>query len=218
MASGENAGQDRLTLDMLKNIPERKDPMDMFSSTISDDIDEDELEQVLQTTDPIEGEEHIEDSEALRTYMLSFPGAKSVRFFRRYGSWKGYLILRNEDSAIQALTSFDASRFPQLRVRQAAGNKATLKFHVPAPSGKTPPVPYRGDDPSVSSVSLSSVDPNDDRLPLLPLSDVPTLRALYRTRKLQQRDQSYAPNDAYNQTVSFCFYVSVTSSFHAQCL
>ncbi|KAF2005380.1 hypothetical protein P154DRAFT_457349 [Amniculicola lignicola CBS 123094] len=204
--SGKNAGQGRLTLDMLKSIPERKDAMEMFSSTISDDIDEDELEQVLQNTGPIEGEEHIEDSEALRTYLLSFPGARSVRFFRRYGSWKGYIMLRNEDSAIQALTSFDASRFPQLRVRQAAGNKATLKFHVPAPDDKVPPVPYRGDDASVSSASLSSVDPNDDRLPLLPLSDVPTLRALYRTRKLRQRDQSYAPNDAYNQTVSFCFY------------
>ncbi|KAF1915484.1 hypothetical protein BDU57DRAFT_274856 [Ampelomyces quisqualis] len=38
------------------------------------------------------------------------------------------------------------------------------------------------------------------------LVDIPTIRALYRSRRLLQRDQSFAPNDAYNQVISFCYH------------
>jgi O-acetyl-ADP-ribose deacetylase (regulator of RNase III)/DNA-binding transcriptional ArsR family regulator len=38
------------------------------------------------------------------------------------------------------------------------------------------------------------------------VSNIPTVRSLYRSRRLLQRDQSYAPNDTYNQVISFCYH------------
>jgi O-acetyl-ADP-ribose deacetylase (regulator of RNase III) len=40
----------------------------------------------------------------------------------------------------------------------------------------------------------------------LNVSSIPTVRLLYRSRRLLQRDQSYAPNDTYNQVISFCYH------------
>lgn len=40
----------------------------------------------------------------------------------------------------------------------------------------------------------------------LQLSDIPTLRSLYRSRRLLQRDQSFNPNDSYNQVISLCHH------------
>jgi O-acetyl-ADP-ribose deacetylase (regulator of RNase III) len=42
--------------------------------------------------------------------------------------------------------------------------------------------------------------------PFLDISDIPTIRSMYRTRRLLQRDQGFAPNDAYNQIISFCYH------------
>jgi O-acetyl-ADP-ribose deacetylase (regulator of RNase III) len=64
-------------------------------------------------------------------------------------------------------------------------------------------------DESLSSVSLSYVEPDDNgegRLPILTASEIPTLHTLYRSRQLQQRDQSYAPNDSYNDIISYCYH------------
>jgi O-acetyl-ADP-ribose deacetylase (regulator of RNase III) len=52
--------------------------------------------------------------------------------------------------------------------------------------------------------SYSTEDGN--QLATLTVADIPTVRSLYRTRRLQQRDQSFAPNDTYNQIVSFCHH------------
>ncbi|KAF2866630.1 hypothetical protein BDV95DRAFT_584351 [Massariosphaeria phaeospora] len=62
--------------------------------------------------------------------------------------------------------------------------------------------------PSKTEVPLPHDGKQNDesRLPILSISDIPTLRLLYKSRKLLQRDQSYAPNDAHNQVVSFCYY------------
>jgi hypothetical protein len=51
-------------------------------------------------------------------------------------------------------------------------------------------------------------DEGDDaeKLPILSVAEIPTLRSLYRSRKLQQHDQKYTPDDAYNQVISFTFY------------
>jgi hypothetical protein len=97
-------------------------------SNESDDIGEQELEQMLQAPDSPKEEEIFEETEMFRTYLLSLPGSKFVRFFRRYGYWKGLLVFKDEDSAIEALTSFDVSRFPKVKIRQAVGHRATLKF------------------------------------------------------------------------------------------
>ena len=44
------------------------------------------------------------------------------------------------------------------------------------------------------------------RQPIITTAEIPTLRSLYQSRRLLQRDQSFAPNDAYNQMISFCHY------------
>lgn len=69
------------------------------------------------------------------------------------------------------------------------------------------------DDPSgpkelPPSVSASYDQEEDDypQAPILGVSDIPTLRSMYRSRQLLQRDQSYAPNDSYNQMISFCYH------------
>jgi len=41
---------------------------------------------------------------------------------------------------------------------------------------------------------------------VLSVSNIPTIRSMYRTRRLLQRDQGFAPNDTYNQTISFCYH------------
>lgn len=45
-----------------------------------------------------------------------------------------------------------------------------------------------------------------EKQPILQTKDIPTLRSLYRSRRLLQLDQSYAPNDSYNRMISFCNY------------
>lgn len=46
----------------------------------------------------------------------------------------------------------------------------------------------------------------EGRPPIIPLSDIPTLRSLYRSRRLLQSDQSYSANDSYNRMISICYY------------
>ncbi|KAH7386953.1 hypothetical protein DE146DRAFT_635725 [Phaeosphaeria sp. MPI-PUGE-AT-0046c] len=67
------------------------------------------------------------------------------------------------------------------------------------------------DSDTDSSVYLES-DPEDEAQDkgadkyLLQVSDIPTLRSLYRSRRLLQRDQSFNPNDSYNQVISLCHH------------
>jgi O-acetyl-ADP-ribose deacetylase (regulator of RNase III) len=49
-------------------------------------------------------------------------------------------------------------------------------------------------------------DKKSNKASVLDLLDIPTLRSLYRSRRLLQRDQSFAPNDSYNQIISFCYH------------
>jgi hypothetical protein len=45
-----------------------------------------------------------------------------------------------------------------------------------------------------------------DKQAILSVSGIPTLRSLYRSSRILQRDQSYAPNDSYNMMISFCYH------------
>lgn len=54
--------------------------------------------------------------------------------------------------------------------------------------------------------SYAKDDEQASKLTTLRLADIPTIRSLYRTRRLEQRDQSFAPNDKYNQIISFCHH------------
>lgn len=58
-------------------------------------------------------------------------------------------------------------------------------------------------DSSVYVKSGTEDDAKDkDTKASLRVSDIPNLRSLYRSRRLLQRDQSFNPNDSYNQTIS----------------
>ncbi|KAH8725262.1 hypothetical protein GQ44DRAFT_681650 [Phaeosphaeriaceae sp. PMI808] len=64
---------------------------------------------------------------------------------------------------------------------------------------------------TASSVSQSPAKFNQEyttntKLPVLDLPAIPTLRSLYRTRRLIQQNQASAPNDSYNQIISFCYH------------
>lgn len=71
----------------------------------------------------------------------------------------------------------------------------------------------KSDHDSESDELLSAVPASYDQekaghsqVPILSLSDIPTLRSMYRSRHLLQRDQNVAPNDSYNQIISFCYH------------
>lgn len=59
---------------------------------------------------------------------------------------------------------------------------------------------------SSGSISYENDDVKHSKQSILSTSDIPTLRSLYRSRRLLQRDQSYAPNDSYNGIISFCYH------------
>ncbi|KNG45167.1 MACRO domain containing protein 1 [Stemphylium lycopersici] len=58
----------------------------------------------------------------------------------------------------------------------------------------------------VSSSHEEDFTQTSEKQTTLGVDQIPTLRSLYRSRRLLQRDQSYAPNHLYNQLVSFCHY------------
>ena len=59
---------------------------------------------------------------------------------------------------------------------------------------------------SSTSIVYDEEEEKGHKQPILTVSEIPTLRSLYRSQRLMQRDQSYAPNDVYNRTISFCYY------------
>jgi O-acetyl-ADP-ribose deacetylase (regulator of RNase III) len=61
-------------------------------------------------------------------------------------------------------------------------------------------------DNSYYSVKYNIEEHGNNKVAPIDISNIPTLRSLYRTRRLLQRDQSYAPNDSYNQIISFCYH------------
>jgi O-acetyl-ADP-ribose deacetylase (regulator of RNase III) len=61
-------------------------------------------------------------------------------------------------------------------------------------------------DNSYYSVKYNIEEYGNNKVAPIDISNIPTLRSLYRTRRLLQRDQSYAPNDSYNQIISFCYH------------
>jgi O-acetyl-ADP-ribose deacetylase (regulator of RNase III) len=77
-------------------------------------------------------------------------------------------------------------------------------------SGQENPV----DEQGIETIGTGTPDINDreqkvdshKRGLILAVSDIPTIRSMYRTRRLLQRDQGFAPNDTYNQTISFCYH------------
>jgi O-acetyl-ADP-ribose deacetylase (regulator of RNase III) len=54
--------------------------------------------------------------------------------------------------------------------------------------------------------SYDEEDQESGKQAIISPAEIPTLRSLYQSRRLLQRDQSFAPNDTYNQMISFCHY------------
>jgi O-acetyl-ADP-ribose deacetylase (regulator of RNase III) len=180
------------------------------SSQEDDGSDED---SIAATTDI---EAHLDRLEIFRSYLLSLPGAQTVRFFKRYGAWRGHAIFMKGTHASQALNLFDNTLYPDVRLQQGTGsNSNKLKFSVqstqvaqPPPTRQTTLETSKVSDESTSTTSILYDDErtNQSKQPILLASAVPTLHEMYRSRKLLQRDQSFAPSDSHNRVISFCYY------------
>lgn len=59
---------------------------------------------------------------------------------------------------------------------------------------------------TTGSETYDEEDEGSSKPAIITTAEIPTLRSLYQSRRLLQRDQSFAPNDAYNQMISFCHY------------
>ncbi|KAF2787070.1 hypothetical protein K505DRAFT_379832 [Melanomma pulvis-pyrius CBS 109.77] len=215
-ASGSSdipSAQGILSAEMLGHLPDssqkRLDILFPSQMVADDNFDERIFDDAAEVVD------HLAELQVFRAYLLSLPGSQSVRFLRRFGWWRGYTNFEDEASALRAMEVFDRIRFPDVTASQGVENKATLKFSFPT-LGKSEkdilaPTRQSTGDPSDSSESTASFsyDGSQDesgQSPLLSLSKIPTLSSLYKSRKLLQRDQSYAPNDAFNQIISFSYY------------
>ena len=208
----------QLCLESLQSLPDvsnnRLDAL-MTELATEQDNDNDDEEQPEVITANIET--HMQRMEDFRTYLMSLPGAESVRFYKRYGSWRGHAIFSNDMQAAQAVQSFDFDMHPNLKIKQGTeGNRNHLKFSAPNTQETRWQGPARQltsdtQNTEIKSDASSSViydDPEaeDGKEPVLSASDIPTLRDMYRSRKLLQRDQSFAPNDSYNRMISFCYH------------
>ncbi|KAF2474226.1 uncharacterized protein BDR25DRAFT_385695 [Lindgomyces ingoldianus] len=208
---GGPPGEDnQLSVELVGRVPDSsKKRMDVLTSQLGDLTSLDD-EFFDEGDDSVEVKEHLAEVGNLRSYLLSLAGAQSTRFLRRYGWWRGYLNFSSEDAAVRAIATFDKEQYPEVKIRLGVENRASLKFSLPA---LEKPKPNQGahttlEDDSVSSASLSENGEleADGKLPILPVDEIPTFHLLYRSRKLQQRDQSYAPNDSYNRMLGFTFY------------
>ncbi|KAF9694989.1 hypothetical protein EKO04_007139 [Ascochyta lentis] len=205
-----------LSAESLLSLPDAS--QNRLDALLVDEVDEQDDGSVEDTNaTPADIQGHLERIESFRAYLLSLPGAQTVRFFRRYGSWRGHAIFSNGTQTAQALDLFDKSLWPQVKIQQGTeSNRNKLKFSVPNTETitQTPPArqaTFNTQDADSKSVSSVSIDYDSDaavqgKADILSVSDVPALRELYRTRKLLQRDQSFPPDDSYNRVISFCYY------------
>lgn len=196
-----------LSAEALSNLPDSSKKKLEF--LLPDESDEEESDSAL------EEEDTLPCSEAFRDYLLSLPGAQSVRFYRRFGLWRGRLNFDNEISATQALELRSSDqRFPEVKMKQRmTKNRTSLRFDLPLATTEkeVTPEPENTEDEASESSSVSSMtvdyseNPYPEGLtPLVTIPEIPTLRSLYRSGKLVRKDQSQAPNDSYNQIVSLC--------------
>lgn len=203
-----------LSAESLMSLPEAsQDRLDDLLAQQSGAPSRADVEEELDGT-PTDIQEHLDHIEDFRAYLLSLPGAQTVRFFKRYGAWRGHVIFTNGDQTAQAVKVFDHSLWPEVKIQQTESNRNKLKFSVPNTTDniRTPPTRQSASNTqeqrshSPASIIYDDSTTSENKSRLLSLSDIPSLRELYRTRKLLQRDQSFAPNDSYNRIISFCYY------------
>ncbi|KAF2630251.1 hypothetical protein BU25DRAFT_254947 [Macroventuria anomochaeta] len=207
-----------LSAESLLSLPDAsQNRLDMLLVNRTGEQDDDDADEEETRAPPADIEEHQERIESFRTYLLSLPGAQTVRFFKRYGSWRGHAIFNNGTRTAQAMELFDKTLYPEVRIQQGSeGNRNKLKFSVPNTQETYWQPPTRqltSDTQDAGNLSTSSTsivyddeETSHSKEGVLSVADIPTLCDMYRSRKLLQRDQSFAPNDSYNRLISFCYY------------
>ncbi|KAH6622381.1 hypothetical protein C7974DRAFT_398175 [Boeremia exigua] len=161
-------------------------------------------------------EEHLEIVDEFRAYLLTLPGVQTVAFSRPYGSWSGNATFDSAPQAAQAIELFDRTLYPDIKIQQSTEKdrnmlefraQSTQDFQWQSTRNSTFDT-QEADDSSTSSTSMMYDDgeTTHNKQAVLAVSEIPTLHSMYRSRKLLQRDQSFAPNDSYNRIISFCYY------------
>ncbi|KAI4667780.1 uncharacterized protein J4E88_010030 [Alternaria novae-zelandiae] len=211
--------QSLLSAETLQQLPdESNNRMAMISNQVEDpDDSEDEQPDDGQLDDNIlpEHQKHLEEREAFRQHVSSLPGVLSVRFYRGYGSWTGLITFADDLVGEAATTLFDTERFPDVQF-QSKNNKSKWKFTRVTgtdrknsfnrqPTADTQTTEEADILPS-GSETYDEEDEASSKQAIITTAEIPTLRSLYQSRRLLQRDQSFAPNDTYNQMISFCHY------------
>ncbi|KAI4923106.1 uncharacterized protein J4E92_007859 [Alternaria infectoria] len=215
-----------LSAEMLQQLPdESNNRMARISNQVDDldnldDLDdlEDEQTDNEQPDENIlpEHQKHLEEREAFRQHVSSLPGVLSVRFYRGYGSWTGLVTFADDVVGEQATALFDAQRFPNV-VFKSKKNKSKWTFTRTAGTSKKDGSFVRQPTVDTQTTEEAEILPfgsdtydeeveESSKQPIITTVEIPTLRSLYQSRRLLQRDQSFAPNDAYNQMISFCHY------------
>ncbi|KAI4681528.1 hypothetical protein J4E81_009886 [Alternaria sp. BMP 2799] len=198
-----------LSAEILQQLPdESQNRMAVFSNQVDDlddldDLDDSEDEQ-LENEQPDENilpehQKHLEEREAFRQHVSSLPGVLSVRFYRGYGSWTGLITFADDLVGEQATALFDAQQFPNVVFKKKDGSfvrQSTVDTQTTEEAEILPP----------GSETYDEEHEDPSKQPIITTAEIPTLRSLYQSRRLLQRDQSFAPNDAYNQLISFCHY------------
>ncbi|KAI4607878.1 hypothetical protein J4E83_009422 [Alternaria metachromatica] len=212
-----------LSAEILQQLPdESQNRMAVFSNQVDnlDDLDDSEDEQ-LENEQPDENilpehQKHLEEREAFRQHVSSLPGVLSVRFYRGYGSWTGLITFADDLVGEQATALFDAQQFPNV-VFKSKRNKSKWTFTRITGTSKKDGSFVRQSTVDTQTTEEAEILPpgsetydeeheDSSKQPIITTAEIPTLRSLYQSRRLLQRDQSFAPNDAYNQLISFCHY------------
>ncbi|KAI4945761.1 hypothetical protein J4E91_007674 [Alternaria rosae] len=208
-----------LSAETLQQLPDESNNRVARISNQVDDIEDSEDEQPdnEQFDENIlpEHQKHLEEREAFRQHVSSLPGVLSVRFYRGYGSWTGLITFANDLLGEEATALFDTERFPNVEF-QSKKNKSKWNFtrftgtdkknaFSRQPTADTQTTEEANILPTESE-TYDEEDEESSKPAIITTAEIPTLRSLYQSRRLLQRDQSFAPNDAYNQMISFCHY------------
>ncbi|KAL1793659.1 hypothetical protein ACET3X_008641 [Alternaria dauci] len=212
-------GQSLLSAERLQQLPdESQNRVSMIAGQLNDlDDSEAELSDDQQFDEDVlsSHKKHLDDQEAFRQHILTLPGALSVRFYRRYGSWSGSITFADDWVGEEALKVFDVQRFPNMDFKPKKDTSKWKFTRVSRPrkgnvlNRQSTADTQATEDTETFSVGSELYDQeveDSEKQAIISADETPTLRSLYQSRRLLQRDQSFAPNDAYNQMISFCHY------------
>jgi hypothetical protein len=111
-------GQNLLSAERLQQLPDESHNRLAMIASQSNDLEDSEDEQPdnqqIDEDVSLSHKKHLDHVEAFRQHVLTLPGALSVRFYRRYGSWRGSITFADDWVGEEALKVFDTQRFPNM--------------------------------------------------------------------------------------------------------